>query len=75
MADGSFVPIRDESLKLTGIEEGSIFVLFGSHLPGARDRCRFIWLLIETEGHPPIRSFRRRSGCDYRSSYTAPETP
>lgn len=36
MADGSFVPIRDESLKLTGIEEGSIFVLFGSHLPGAQ---------------------------------------
>jgi sensor c-di-GMP phosphodiesterase-like protein len=32
-ADSGLVPIRDESLKATGIEQGGIFVLFGSHLP------------------------------------------
>jgi sensor c-di-GMP phosphodiesterase-like protein len=31
--DGNLTPIRDESLKRTGIQRGSAFVVFSSHLP------------------------------------------
>ena len=31
--DENLVPIRDQSLKMTGIEERGVFVVFGSHLP------------------------------------------
>jgi len=31
--NGNLIPIHDESLKRTGIREGDVFVLFGSHVP------------------------------------------
>jgi sensor c-di-GMP phosphodiesterase-like protein len=63
--DGNLTPIRDESLKRTGIQRGNAFVVFSSHLP-------------EPDSRLPLRltiyPYQEQAGTTATSSAGSPET-
>jgi sensor c-di-GMP phosphodiesterase-like protein len=63
--DGNLTPIRDESLKRTGIQRGNAFVVFGSHLP-------------EPDGRLPLRlgiyPYQQQAGAPATSGAGSTET-
>jgi len=60
-ADGSLIysnlaPVRDQSLRRTGIQHGDVFVVFGSHLPEPGGRLPIRWAIDPYQAGTPASS-------------------